>query len=234
MVYDAARDRALIFYGLIYAEPGELNFHGVGQSLAVWKGLDQQPERPVLSPGSEHPTLLFHEGEPDFGLGPTVIGDDLYAFACIQSPIGRPCLLGRVPLAQALDRSAWRFYTGSGWSTEISDSKWLFSGAPIMSVSWNEYLGRYTAIYAPSLTNQVVMRTAPALEGPWSDATLLFVPHHPDGWVYDALGHQELAEEGGRVQYVTFSRGNGMGWFGSDFALVRVELRADGGATAAR
>jgi hypothetical protein len=232
MVYDAARDRVLVFYGLIYAEPGDFNFHGVGQSLAVWKGLDQVPERPVLSPGSEHPTVLFPENEPDFGLGPQIIGDDLYAFSCIEGPIGRPCLLGRVPLEHALERDAWRFYDGSGWSPNYGDARWLFSGAPIMSVAWNAFLGRYIAVYAPSLFNQVVMRTAPALEGPWSEETVLFNPqHHPDqgGTAYDAMAHAELAEDSGRVQYVTFSRSNGMGWFGSEFALVRVELEKPAG-----
>ncbi len=41
------------------------------------------------------------------------------------------------------------------------------------------------------------------------------------GMTYDALPHPELAEQGGRVQYVTYSRGNGT-LFGSEFALVRV------------
>src|SRR5204862_421521 len=101
------------------------------------------------------------------GLGATIIGDDLYSFACQEATSGRPCLLARVPLAEVLDRAAWRFHTGSSgpgrpadWSSELAEARPLFSGAPIMSVAWNELLGSYMAVYAPSLANRVVMRTA--------------------------------------------------------------------------
>jgi hypothetical protein len=68
-----------------------------------------------------------------------------------------------------------------------------------------------------------VARTAPDLTGPWSDeATLYTAPeeHAP----YDAVHHAEYEEDGGRVQYVTYSRPTS-GWFGSEFALVRVVLQ---------
>ena len=51
-VFDTAGNRALIPYGLIYAEPGSFNFHGVGSSLAVWDDFTALPTRPVLSPSA--------------------------------------------------------------------------------------------------------------------------------------------------------------------------------------
>ena len=47
-VWDADSSRALIFYQLIYAEPGDFNFHGVGASVAVWSDFAADPTRPQL------------------------------------------------------------------------------------------------------------------------------------------------------------------------------------------
>ena len=85
MVFDEARDRALIFYSLIYAEPGDFNFHGVGNSVAVWSAFDALPARPVVAPDAGHPTLLFGEDDPPWGTGATVVD----AGGVGQPPAGR-------------------------------------------------------------------------------------------------------------------------------------------------
>jgi hypothetical protein len=218
-IWDEARGRALVFYGLIRAEPGDFNFEGVGQSLAVWTDPEGLPERPVVSPGSAHPTLIWAEGEPAWGAGAAVSGEDLYAFECQDA-----CALAKVPLADALDRAAWRYWDGDGWSASEADRASLFSGAPTLNVQFNEHLGQWTAIYAEPLSTDVVMRTAPEIEGPWSDASLLFVANKPEGSAYDTNVHPEYQEQGGKILYVTFSRSNGEGWFGTDFELVKVTL----------
>ena len=82
-IWDAARSRALLFYGLIYAEPGDFNFRGVGQSVAVWSDFAAEPQRPVVTPGAEHPTVLFPTGEPPWGTAALIDDDQLYAFGWI-------------------------------------------------------------------------------------------------------------------------------------------------------
>jgi hypothetical protein len=225
-LWDAGSGRALVFYGLIHAAPGDFNFQGAGTGIAVWSDFASAPERPVVSPGTAHPTLLFGEGEPGWGTAALVEDGTLYAFACDTDNGGfsPPCSLARVPAAQALDRRAWRFYDGSGWSSSMADRAAVFSGASTVTVERNAYLGAYTAVYAETLSNRVVIRTAPALTGPWSDPALLFEADKPDGSAYDAASHAELEEQGGKVLYFTFSRSNGQGWFGSELALVRVTL----------
>jgi hypothetical protein len=210
----------------VHAQPGNFNFYGVGQSIAVWTDWSSSPERPVVSPGSAHPTLLFGENDPPWGTGALIEGADLYAFACEtgSGTTSPPCSLARVPTAQALDRSAWTFYDGSEWSASMSSRQTLFDGAPTLTIEYNRYLAQYTAIYAQTLSNNVVIRTAPSLTGPWSDESLLFVADKPGGNAYDAVTHAEFEEENGKVLYVTFNRSDGVGWFGSDFALVKVTL----------
>jgi uncharacterized protein DUF4185 len=225
-LWDAQHGQALIFYGLVHAQPGNFNFYGVGQSIAIWTDWSSSPQRPVVSPSSAHPTLLFGENDPPWGTGALVEGDELYAFACEtgSGTLSPPCSLARVPTAQALDRSAWTFYDGSEWSASMSSRATLFTGAPTITVELNRHLNQYTVVYAQPMSNNVVIRTAPSLVGPWSDERLLFVADKPGGNAYDAVTHSEYEEEDGKILYVTFSRSNGVGWFGSDFALVKVTL----------
>lgn len=107
----------------------------------------------------------------------------------------------------------------------MSDRKPVFDGAPTVSVGYNAHLGAWTAIYAQPLSNDVVIRTAPALMGAWSPPKLLLTAaKKTGGGAYDANWHREYDQDGGKTIYVTFSRPTGVGWFGAEFALVRVGL----------
>jgi hypothetical protein len=225
-VFDGARNRALIPYALEWAAPGDFNFYGVGQSFALWNDFSSSPERPVVAPGSAHPTLLFGQNEPGFGAATAVEGDVLYAFGCVRDGLTFHCLVGQVPLESVLDRSAWRFWDGVQWSTSLPNARPVLDAASILSVQYNSYLGQWMAIYSAPLSNDVLVRTAPALVGPWSDATRLFTADRRGfgGTSYDAQAHAELIEGNGQVLYVSYSRPNGNGPLGSEFALVRVGL----------
>lgn len=223
-IWDEPRKRALIFYGLIYAEPGDFNFHGVGQSVAIWTDVNKEPERPVIAPGTEHPTLLFGKGEPPWGSAALIEDGQLHAFACDSDGDGfsPPCYLARVDPAAVTVRSAWRFWDGSGWSADAGAKVSLFSGAPSLTVARNAHLGKWTAIYGRPLSNQVLIRTADALTGPWSEAKLLFTASKDPEGAYDANWHPEF--DRGAELYVTYSRSNHKGWFGAEFVLERVTL----------
>jgi Domain of unknown function (DUF4185) len=225
-LFDAARNRALVPYGLVWAAPGDFNFYSVGRSFAVWSDFTALPERPVVSPGAEHPTLLFAQDEPNFGSAIAIDGDDLYAFGCDQDGLSFHCLLAKVALASVLDRLAWLFWDGANWSSALTSAQPVFDAASIVSVQFNAYLGQWTAIYSATLSNDVMLRTAPALTGPWSDAMTLFTADRQGmgGTSYDAAPHAEYAENGGQVLYVSYSRPNGNGPFGADFALEQVSL----------
>ncbi len=225
MVVDPGRSRALLFYHLVYAEPGPFNFTFLGCSIATWDDAGQAPVRPVVAPGTAHPTLLFANGEPDFGAAALCVGDTLYAYACRSDDWDKPCILARVPLADALDRSRWRYYVGGGrWSDELSLARPVIEACDIFSVAWNQALGCYLAVYSQTLDTKTMIRTAPAPEGPWSAPVLAFytIPPTDDGWTYDALAHPELERDGGRVQIVSYSRV--IGFLAAEVRLVEVVL----------
>ncbi len=221
-VWDAANERALVSYTLIYAEPGDFNFHSVGASFAIWDELGTPPQRPVVDPTAEHPDLLWLEGEPGFGVGSLIDGDYLYSFSCDEPGGGHPCKLARVLLTEVTVRSAWDYFDGEGWSPDLADARTLFEAAPIMSCAFNSHLNQWMVVYTPPFDHEIVARTASELTGPWSAPSVLYVAPEEDP-PYDALWHPEYDLEGGKTIYVTYSR-HTSGWFGAEFPLVEINL----------
>jgi hypothetical protein len=226
IVVNPANNRALIFYMLVSAKPGNFNFQGVGDSVAVWQQFQQQPQRPTLNPPivPDHPDLLFTQNEPSFGSASLVSNGTLYAYGCGYNS---GCKLGKVAPSSAQNRSAWSFYAGNGnWSSQISDSVTVFNDANILSISWNAFLECYLAVYSPPFSQNVVMRTSPNPEGPWSSEVVAFVAMQPTtGNVYDALAHVEYDSNGGQTIYVSYSRSTPAP-FTSQVRLVAVEFQS--------
>lgn len=228
VVEDAARNRALIFYQLVMAQPGNFNFAAVGYSVATWQNFSDQPLRPTINPTAEHPDLLFGLNDPNFGTAAFADGDTLYAYGCNGSILGAPCVVGKVALESVLDLTAWSFYAGNGsWSNDSSAAVTVMNAAPIMNVSWNDYLQCYVAVYNAPFSQDVTMRTSPKPEGPWSQEVTAFealAPTNGGNAVHDALAHPEFNGNDGQIMYVTYSHSTGA--FTSDLQLVSVEVKA--------
>lgn len=208
---DEATGRAWILFGRFHEVLGS----GIG--VASWDG----PDDPVVRLDGEQ-GLLFPEGHREWANGPLVHEDHLYAFGCTPRGLARPCALGRVPLARVPERSAWTFWDGAAWSAEEADARDLFAGEPILEVSWVEAASLWLLVTSPPFDREVLYRTAPALTGPWSAAQVLFTA--PGEAPYDAQQHADLAEDGGLVQWVTYSQPTGETWFSSEHHVWRVEL----------
>jgi hypothetical protein len=226
MVSDPRHARAYVFYQLVSARPGDFNFHAVGYSVAMWSDFAESPRRVPARSGAQTTSLLFQEKEVPFGSAALVRDDTLYAYGCLTVGLRKPCMLGRVPLADVLDRSRWSYVAaGATWTARIDSAVPVFDGNGIMSVSWNDYLGSYVSVYSRPLSLDVELRTAPAPEGPWSGPTTAFVARAPadqQSGVYDALAHPEYDADKGRRMYVTYSRSTGD--FASELRLVEIEL----------
>ena len=217
-------DRTLVFYGKYRGEPGEWNFEGIGSSAAVWTDFEYGPVRPILDDGSDEPTLLFHSPEPMFGQALVLVDDEqLYSFGCTDE-FYHPCKLARVHVDELFDREAWRFWTGREWSSQLDEAVTVFEGHTILSVHFNRFVNRYLAVYSEPLGTGVYLRSAEALEGPWSDRKLIFEaePSATGYPPYAALAHPEYAREGGRFEYITYFR-SPADWQG-EVRLVELEL----------
>lgn len=207
---DPANDRAWILFGRYN------DAHPSGIGVASWDG----PDAPVVRHDADG--LLFPEGHREWANAPLVHDGHLYTFGCQPQGLARPCALARVPLADVSERAAWTFWDGSAWSAEEGDALDLFAGEPIMEVSYVEAAEVWLLVTSPPFSHDVLYRTAPALTGPWSEASVLFTA--PGEAPYDAQQHAELAEEGGLVQWITWSQPTGETWFSAEHHVWRVEL----------
>jgi hypothetical protein len=229
MVTDAADNQALIFYMLVSAMPGNFNFQGLGNSVAIWQNFSQQPQRPMFNPAivPDHPDLVFTRDEPNFGTASLIVNGTLYIYGCgiPTNSSDKACRLAKVAPASVLNRSSWTFYSGNGnWSSQLSNAISVIPDANILSISWNSYLQHYVAIYSQLLSNDVMIRTAPNPEGPWSGERTAFTAMQPaSGNVYDARSHSEYDLNSGQTIFVTYSRATGS--FTSEVRLVSLELR---------
>jgi len=225
IVDDPERDRALVFYNLIYGETGEWNFESVGSGIATWDGLDQQPQRPVVDPDHDQPTLHWHDPLTAFGAAALVQDDELYAFAC-EGGWDKPCLLGRVALADAMDPAAWRYWNGDDYGAALDDAAAVFDAHTMLSVHYNAALERYLAVYNRPMDDRVYLRTAMEIEGPWSDDEAVFManPSYNGDAAYGAMAHPELDRDDGAFIYVSYFRSPAE-WEG-EIQLVEIELAA--------
>lgn len=231
VVADTAGNRALIFYMVVYSATGGYNFQSAGSSVATWQDLQHQPQRPTFNPPlvTGHPDLMFSQDEPSFGSAAFINGGTLYVYGCgtLSSASDKGCRLARVAPANVQNRGAWSFYSGNGnWSSKLGDAVSVFTGDDIVSVSWNSFLQRYVAVYSKLFSQDVMMRTSPYPEGPWSAELTAFTAKQPaQGNVYDAHSHPEYDVNGGQTIYVTYSRSLSAP-SSSEVRLVAVELQS--------
>lgn len=247
VVADPQHHRILAFYGVVTRSGTQ--FHGQGTGVAVWSEQDGWSggfTREIVTHPSDpsQPTLLWLQNAFDTGM--VVRGGFLYAFGCYGGEqLRHDCHLARVPMnpANAIwDRSAWRFYDGSGWSSDMNAAApipadgspaTMTGGAAGTSVFWNPALHEYMAIYGVPLSDEIDYSVAYRLEGPWSKAAKLAdgLPAAGTGLAsidYADFAHPEYAQAGGLTQYVTYAHTTGT--FTSDFPVLKVTFaRSSGG-----
>ncbi len=206
-------DRAVIFYVNMATGPdGPWDFSSRSGSVATWTDPGAPAQR-VEPP-------LFSDDEPDWGAAAVLVGDHVYTYACEGRSKG--CKVARVPFAEATSRAAYRFFDGDRWSTHWEDATEVFDGAPLFSVHESAHLGAFVALYMAPGDDEMRVRTAPAPEGPWSDAAPFGEGKEPsESFDYAFIAHPELAREGGAVEIASYTRP--IGWLQQETRLV--ELR---------
>jgi hypothetical protein len=220
VVPDPDRNRVLHLYMKLYRVAGVFGWTTLGTGIAVWTP-GGGVVRPIESPGSSDPTLMFQGDEVGFTGGSMVEGTTLYSYGCYPGFLVQECEVAQVPLADALDRTKWTFYSGNDvWSPDIADAVTVFEGGAANEVFFATFLGDYVAIYSQPLSDDVMYRVSYTPWGPWSKQALLFTGVNGRTFNYAALSHPEYAEGDGQTQYVTYVRN--LGSFSLEIRLVQV------------
>ena len=113
----------------------------------------------------------------------------LYSFG---TPSGRAgsAYIARVAPNQVPDLTKWEYWNGNAWVPSDAAAAVPVIPGPVgeMSAQYNTYLNQYLALYCNG-ANDVVMRTSPAPQGPWSPEQVLVRSSEIPGGIYAPYLH---------------------------------------------
>ncbi len=148
------------------------------------------------------PSFLFQPPDPLFGVGgATVDGDTVYLFDCEQAlGFDYHCKIAKAPVAGATTRAAYTFWSGAGWVADVTQAAWFIDRASYgISIQRNPWLGKWLAVYSKPLSDDVALRTADAITGPWTDPEVVV---SGSAFVTGDAGTNYLAKEHGALRSV--------------------------------
>lgn len=209
------QDQGLIFSYKLHIKPGFLNYEFLGIVLALVRSGETQATR--------LPGLLFSNPEPGFA-NPMVYQGMVYVYGGNHAA-NNPYVVARVPLDQVTNRRAYTFWDGKTWSSDVSNAQPVFTGIPgAVTISYNDYLGRFLVTYSQPFSTNILMCTGPEPVGSWSEPIVAFRGLSPfsNGYNYAGIEHPELARYEGRTVYVSYF--NATGPFSGDLHLVEVNF----------
>jgi hypothetical protein len=174
--------------------------------------------------------FLFQSPDPLFGNGGVTIdsGGNAYFFDCEQAGFGFHCKVGRVPVASVTNRSAFEFWNGTAYASDVTQAAWFIDGAGAgLTITWNAWLGRWLAVYNKVLSDDVALRAADHIEGPWTDPEVVIPGSNfvegDAGTNYLAREHAELQAQAGRELVISYA--HPLPNFGGACRLARVTLK---------
>ena len=159
-----------------------------GQNWGVYPGTIRSTS-PENVPGAK-----FVPGNENFQMGAFMKGNDGYLYS-FGTPSGRggPAFLSRVPPNLVPDLTKYQYWHGDGeghWVAADPGAATPVIPGPVaeMSGQYNSYLKQYLVLYTNG-ANDVVARTAPAPQGPWSPEQLLVSSFQMPGGIYAPMIH---------------------------------------------
>ncbi|CQD02776.1 DUF4185 domain-containing protein [Mycobacterium europaeum] len=141
------------------------------------------------------PGAGFTPGNENFQMGAFMKGNDGYLYQ-FGTPSGRSgaAFLSRVPPGQLPDLTKYQYWNGDEGGRWVPNNPGaatpIFPG-PVgeMSAQYNNYLKQYLVLYTNGGSNDVVARTAPTPQGPWSPEQPLVSSFSMPGGIYAPMIH---------------------------------------------
>lgn len=184
-------DRMLLFLMRVEPVRGGLGFRVRGTEPVLVDGLDQEPAqwRVTRLPALDHgrPITLGSAG---------LVRDGGYLFAYGASePSGKTVYLARWresdAMAGRLQAPEW--WTARGWSSGADPLPVLPGAGTEFTVHRDPARGSFIQLQTLGFGDASVgWREAPAPQGPWSEASVLFQPHAAGWWIYQGKAHPWL------------------------------------------
>ncbi|HEX3625791.1 MAG TPA: DUF4185 domain-containing protein [Verrucomicrobiae bacterium] len=175
------------------------------QCVGTWLAKVENPDTP---PGQwkkttqKLPFTRLADGQAAL-LGSEILqsGDYIYIYGFsnyTNSTATKNQIVARAPENNPGDPAGWKFYSNGTWTRDFEKTTPIFSNAGAEgSVSWQPYLKKFVFVYSEGIWGTILMRTAEAPEGPWSNPVKLYqcpdMKFSPHAFCYAAKGHPELS-----------------------------------------
>ncbi len=217
-VFDPKRRTAFLYYGkVVTTGTGPFDFRVVGHGLAAadmsrpldarFRRLPSGPDRPLwwTAPSPLYGSAVASSAERD-GVRVYVVGVD-------ESSGRKRARLARVRLDHIQSPEAYEYYAGGHepprWSARAEDAadvEGLADFSTELSLAYNRYLGGWLAVHSVGIEPRIRLCLARQPWGPYSTLAEIGAPHRAfeKAFCYAGKEHPELAEDGGRVLYVTY------------------------------
>ncbi len=157
-----------------------------GQNWGVFPGT-------IRASGPDSGRVRFVPGNENFQMGAFVKANDGYLYS-FGTPPGRggSAYLARVPQRFVPDLTKYQYWNGdsNSWVAGKPGAATPVIPGPVgeMSAQYNTYLKQYLVMYTNG-GNDVVARTAPTPQGPWSPEQMLVSSWQMPGGIYAPMMH---------------------------------------------
>jgi hypothetical protein len=160
-----------------------------GQNWGIFPGTIRTASADAL------PGAGFTPGNENFQMGAFMPGKDGYLYQ-FGTPAGRSgaAFLSRVLPHQLPDLTKYQYWNGDNgghWVAGNPGAATQLWPGPVgeMSAQYNDYLKQYLVLYTNGGNNDVVARTAPSPQGPWSPEQPLVSAFSMPGGIYAPMIH---------------------------------------------
>jgi hypothetical protein len=147
---------------------------------------------------------LFTGTDAKFSTGAHRGSEYAYLFACTENealadddPLRFGCKIGRAKLAELERHDSYRVYDPEqdSWLEDLSaGAPVVYGAASLLSLSYNNYLGRYLLVHSRWFSNDVIVHTAPSPWGPWREDLAITLPTPEANVLQSALEQPALIE----------------------------------------
>ncbi len=170
---------------------------------------------------------LFSPTDPGFGIGSTTYNGYIYSYGCQKDSTIFKCKITRVLPSEITKRASYFFWDGIKWNQDINSAKVIMQGpAGMMSVSWNQYLHKFLALYSQPISNKIMLSTADQPQGPWSKSIVAFEGEKPaQSYDYAAVQHREFDKDNGKTILISYDR-PGSALFQGQIKLVEITFKS--------
>ncbi len=223
--YSESEKRIYLYYARVRVTGnGPLDFHTDGLGLA-WADA-RKPEEIEFHriPTSDGSAMWWESGRETPVFGNAVVSgtrvedrDYVYVVGSRESGGRKFGALARVPKSRPADLAAYEYFSGTAeapkWSRTLPDAAnidGLGDFPSELSISYNSCLGGYLAVHSVGIGEKVRLSLAPRPWGPYRYLGEIDARHQPlvKAFCYAGKEHPELAEDGGRIIYITYVDGS--------------------------